>query len=154
MTQSKVSYRFPKSVRIIRSDDFGVLLRSRDVGSLRIGRDSVSVCAQVHRRSNRVRFGFTVGKSNVHNSTDRALIKRIMREVARHNLPQFSEQCLSLGVGLDVSLRFRTPLRVGLNKTTRTQAKLLTRKSTMLCMQAIQKRLPKLAQEFSCADQP
>ncbi len=76
---------------------------------------------------------------------DRALVKRIMREEVRHALPDFESRCRALGVGLDVSLRFRTPLRTSGAATTQAQARALVRGSCKLCLKALSKRLPQLA---------
>ena len=80
MTPGPGANKFPKSARILKSEDFGSVLRAQGPGSIRLGRDSVSVCAQAHRQAGLVRFGFTVGKKNVRRSVDRALVKRVMRE--------------------------------------------------------------------------
>lgn len=134
--------RFPKSARIVSSDDFGRILRSQEPGSLRLGRDSVSLCAQAHRQTGRVRFGFTVGKRNVPRSVDRALVKRIMREAARGELAHVQQLCTDLDIGIDVSMRFRVELRLGAKgNTTLDQAKRDVRKSTQLCLTALKKRL-------------
>ena len=62
MTPGPGANKFPKSARILKSEDFGSVLRAQGPGSIRLGRDSVSVCAQAHRQAGLVRFGFTVGK--------------------------------------------------------------------------------------------
>lgn len=123
VTQNRPRYRFPRSVRIISSDDFGRILRSKEPGSLRLGRDAVSVCVQAHGRTGRVRFGFTVGKHYVPRSVDRALVKRIMREVSRQFLPMIQSDCKNLEIGLEISLRYRQPLKVVAGKCTVTEAK-------------------------------
>ena len=146
MTQNRLRHSFPKSVRIVNSDDFGRVLRSDQPGVIRLGRDSVSVCALAHRQTGRVRFGFTVGKRNVPLSVDRALVKRVMREVARHALPDLQAQCRDLGIGVDVSLRFRSPLRTTAEMVTLSCAKDSVRRSAQLCVQALRKRLPSAAQ--------
>lgn len=148
MTQGRSRYKFPKSARIVSSDDFGAILRSDGPGVIRLGRDSVSLCAQAHLKTGRVRFGFTVGKRNVPLSVDRALVKRILREVARHSLPVLAERCSQLGVGLDVSLRWRTPLRTTGVKVAEGDAKALARRSASLCLKALEKRLDAAAGAF------
>ena len=104
MTPGPGANKFPKSARILKSEDFGSVLRAQGPGSIRLGRDSVSVCAQAHRQAGLVRFGFTVGKKNVRRSVDRALVKRVMRECARVILPQIRDVCVKQGLGLDISL--------------------------------------------------
>lgn len=55
----------------------------------------------------RVRFGLTVGKRLARRSVDRVLIKRILRESARHSAPELA----SVAPGdLDVLLRLKAPL--------------------------------------------
>lgn len=151
MTQDRPRYKFPKSARIVSSDDFGAILRSDGPGVIRLGRDSVSLCAQAHLKTGRVRFGFTVGKRNVPLSVDRALIKRILREEARHALPVLVERCIRLGIGLEVSLRWRTPLRTTGAKVTEGEAKKLARRSTSLCLKALDRRLDAAAGAFLAA---
>jgi ribonuclease P protein component len=55
----------------------------------------------------RVRFGLTVGKRLARRSVDRVLIKRILREAARHSTPRLVELAPS---GFDVVLRLKAPL--------------------------------------------
>jgi ribonuclease P protein component len=55
----------------------------------------------------RVRFGLTVGKRLARRSVDRLLIKRILREAARHSRPRLVELARS---DLDVVLRLKAPL--------------------------------------------
>ena len=57
-----------------------------------------------------VRFGFTVGKRNARRSVDRVLVKRILRESARHAAPQVLVLCARHGLAIDVSLRLKNPL--------------------------------------------
>ena len=146
MTQNRLRHGFPKSVRIVSSDDFGRVLRSEQPGVIRLGRDSVSVCALAHRQTGRVRFGFTVGKRNVPLSVDRALVKRVMREVARYSLPDIQKQCRNLDIGIDISLRYRSSLRTTGGQVTLSAAKRSVRRSAQLCLQALCKRLKSVAQ--------
>ena len=140
MTSGLCAGKFPKSSRILKSEDFGSLMRGQGPGSIRLGRDSVSVCAQAHKQTGLVRFGFTVGKKNVRRSVDRALVKRVMRECARVILPQIRDVCVKQGLGLDISLRYRTPLLVR-GDITVAQAKDNVRRSTELAIAALVKRL-------------
>lgn len=140
MTPGPCANKFPKSARILKPEDFGKVLRAERSGSIRLGRDSVSVCALAHKQAGLVRFGFTVGKKNVKRSVDRALVKRIMRECARSALPAMRVACARQGFGLDVSLRYRTPLLVR-GDVTVAQAKALVRRSTELVIAALFKKL-------------
>lgn len=68
-----------------------------------------------------VRIGVTVGKKNAPLSVDRAIVKRQLREIFRLHLPML-RQVLPDGVGLDVSLRLKVPLK-GLSPKSRTDLK-------------------------------
>lgn len=59
----------------------------------------------------RVRFGLTVGKKMARRSVDRVLVKRILREAARHAGPVLSAALSTASVSsLDVVLRLKAPL--------------------------------------------
>jgi ribonuclease P protein component len=55
----------------------------------------------------RVRFGLTVGKRFARRAVDRARIKRVLREAARHCAPQLA---LAARSDLDIVLRLKAPL--------------------------------------------
>src|SRR5215470_12681512 len=55
----------------------------------------------------RVRFGVTVGKRLARRAVDRVLVKRILREAARHAGPQLSAVAR---VDMDIVLRLKAPL--------------------------------------------
>ena len=74
-----------------------------------------------------------------------------MRDACRSWLPLLQKDCHDLGIGVDVSLRFRTPLKVVDGKSTVTQAKQTVRHSTDLCLRAVQKRLSAAAKELKVA---
>ena len=139
---------FPRSVRIIKSEDFGKLLRSENPGAVRLGRDLVSVNVLPNKDIGRVRFGFTVGKHNVPRSVDRALVKRVFRDVSRHDLPQFRSLAEELGVGLDIGLRIRRPLKNIGRDVTVDAAKKAVRSGTEACLRAVKKRLPDAVGRF------
>ena len=143
MTPGLCAKKFPKSARILSSEDFGTILRAQGPGRIRLGRDSVSLCAQACESAGLVRFGFTVGKKNVRRSVDRALVKRIMRECARQALPEMRRRCAEKGIGLDISLRYRTALLVR-GETTVAAAKATVRRSTDLAIAALFKKLKTL----------
>lgn len=135
---------FPRTVRIIRSEDFGELLHSDSPATIRLGRELASVSVILNSCVGRVRFGFTVGKHNAPRSVDRALVKRVMRDCCRNKLPQFRALAAQHGVGLEIGLRLRRPLgRVGSEDMTVDNAKRLVRESSELCLQAVVRRLPK-----------
>lgn len=60
-------------------------------------------------RPGSLRFGITVGKRNSPRSVDRALVKRVLRESARHEAGEILAR-MNETEGLDVSLRLKTPL--------------------------------------------
>ena len=137
MQPGPVRCRFPRSARILSTEDFGVILKS--ACSIRIGRGSASACALARGPAGRVRLGFTVGKSNVPLSVNRSLVKRIMRECARKELPALREECLAGNTGLDISLRWRAPLK-GVGKTvTLSEAKAAVRGSTEACLEQVRR---------------
>jgi ribonuclease P protein component len=55
----------------------------------------------------RVRFGLTVGKKMARRSVDRVLVKRILREAARHKSPEIEAAASGR---FDVVLRLKAPL--------------------------------------------
>lgn len=55
-----------------------------------------------------IRFGFTVGKRNARRSVDRALVKRVLREAARHARADLAAAAPDLAV--DIVLRLKAPL--------------------------------------------
>jgi len=65
---------------------------------------SAAADAQAARR---VRFGLTVGKRLARRAVDRVLIKRILREAARHSAPRLEELA---SADLDIVLRLKAPL--------------------------------------------
>jgi len=56
------------------------------------------------------RLGVTVGKRNAARSIDRSLIKRILREAARHAAPALDRAAAVQDVQLDVVLRLKAPV--------------------------------------------
>lgn len=56
----------------------------------------------------RSRFGITVGKRNARRAVDRTLVKRVLREAARHAAPALDAAAGSDRV--DVVLRLKAPL--------------------------------------------
>ena len=55
-----------------------------------------------------IRFGATVGKRNARRAVDRNLVKRVLREAARHAAPQLEAACAPRGLRLDVSFRLKS----------------------------------------------
>lgn len=149
MIKLSQNYRLPKTVRIVKTDDFGKILRSTVNTHLTLGRDAVSIGAIQTQTPGRVRFGFTVGKHNVPRSVDRALAKRVLREVARHTLPEIKALCIDKQIGLDINLRVRCPLgRVGTELSVK-EAKSLLFLSTQKCIAAFIKRVVAINKEIA-----
>ena len=104
--------KFPRSLRIIKSADYGVLVHTRNENTFRLTSKYFSINAmKFPEEPGRLRFGITVGKRNAHRSVDRALVKRTLREAARKQAPNLAALLGEQGVGLDVSLRLRVPLK-------------------------------------------
>lgn len=107
----KTRHTFPRRLRLIKTADFGVVVRTRNEHTFRS--DAVFFSAQCMRRPEapgELRFGVTVGKKNAKRAVDRALVKRILRESARMQAPALLTMLGQRGLGLDVSLRLKTPL--------------------------------------------
>ena len=110
-SSAPAAFGFPRSLRLIKTSDYGVLVHVRNENSFRLTSKFFSANAQKFvEHQGRLRFGITVGKKNAHRSVDRALVKRILREAARQQAPDLVARLRELGVGLDVSLRLRVPL--------------------------------------------
>lgn len=104
------TYGFSQNLRLIRTEDFGVLLKTRNERTFFARSRYFSLQAMCTEVPERLRFGITVGKRNAPRSVDRALIKRILREAARHQAPNLLPLLREAGSGLDVSLRLKEPL--------------------------------------------
>ena len=85
----------------------------------------------------RVRFGLTVGKRLVRRSVDRVLIKRILREAARHCAPTLCAIAIS---DLDIVLRLKAPLPARAT-TTRKQLKRALRDDADMVLRRLCDRL-------------
>ena len=136
--------KFPRSLRIIKSADYGVLVHTRNENTFRLTSKYFSINAmKFPEEPGRLRFGITVGKRNAHRSVDRALVKRTLREAARKQAPNLAALLGEQGVGLDVSLRLRVPLKEipGIDQASTPEAVLRTDARSL--MEALLKRLPK-----------
>ena len=148
MISQNTRFGFPRSVRIIKSEDFGKLLRSENPGAVRLGRDLVSINVLPNMDIGHVRFGFTVGKHNVPRSVDRALAKRVLRDCCRKELPGFRLMAEELSVGFEIGLRLRAPLKNVGRDITVAEAKVSVRRSAEACLRALKKRLPEAVARF------
>ncbi len=135
--------KFPKSSRILRPEDFGLVLRSPTPG-LRFRREDISLAARLTKEPGRVRIGLTVGKHNVARAVDRVLVKRVMRENIRSALPCIKEECLSRKIGLDVSLRIREKLSCVGPETGLKAQKIRVRQFTKECVSSLIKKIRQL----------
>ncbi len=144
--QCSQGFKFPKSARILRSEDFGVVLRSPSPG-LAFRREIITLCARVTKEVGQVRIGLTVGKKNVPRAVDRVLTKRIMRENVRTALPSLREECLRGNFGLQVSLRVRAPIRcTGANRGLSSE-KIRIHKSTQACISSLIQKVRRIPRE-------
>lgn len=137
--------KFPRSLRIIKSADYGVLVHTRNENTFRLTSKYFSINAmKFPEEPGRLRFGITVGKRNAHRSVDRALVKRTLREAVRKQAPNLAALLGEQGVGLDVSLRLRVPLKEipGIDQGVNA-LKLSLRTDAQSLMEALLKRLPK-----------
>ena len=130
------TYGSSRNLHLIRTEDFGVLLKTRNERTFFARSRYCSLQAMCTDVPERLRFGITVGKRNAPRSVDRALIKRILREAARHQAPNLLPLLREAGSGLDVSLRLKEPLHriagfdagvTALKKTLHEDAELLMR---------------------------
>lgn len=92
--------KFPRSLRIIKSADYGVLVHTRNENTFRLTSKYFSINAmKFPEEPGRLRFGITVGKRNAHRSVDRAVVKRTLREAARKQAPNLAALLGEQGVG-------------------------------------------------------
>lgn len=117
---------YPATRRLRDSASFALFTSSaRESGAgatgrwWRGGRRWLSVAALINPRDAAVgtarmpcRFGVTVGKRNAARSVDRSLIKRVLREAARHAAPRLDAAASAQLVQLDVVLRLKAPVPV------------------------------------------
>lgn len=103
-------YGLPRERRLIRSEDFGVILRTRNESSFRVHSAFFSAGCLECPEKGRIRIGVTVGKRNAPLSVDRAIVKRSLREAARLCLPELVA-LIGIDGGIDVSLRLKTALQ-------------------------------------------
>lgn len=110
MAKGLKKFGLPRSRRLIRTSDFGVIARTRNAQTFRVHSSYFSAGCLENEACGRLRVGVTVGKRNAPRSVDRALVKRLLREAARLRAPEIEEKLAAAGVGLDVSLRLKAPL--------------------------------------------
>lgn len=101
----------PRNLRLIRTEDFGVILKASRKDTVYVSNSCFSAHGLKVTKNIRLRMGVTVGKKNAPRSVDRALIKRILREAFRKKASILMTKLQALGLGLDVSLRLRIPLK-------------------------------------------
>ncbi len=95
----------PKDNRLRKPHEFVAVLAARSPEATRLFSDWFEVKVLTLPAPVRLRFGFTVGKKFAADSVDRNLVRRILREAARHKICVFSEKILQKNIGIDVSLR-------------------------------------------------
>ena len=118
----------PRTIRLIKSADFGAVLSCSRDQSIRAYSDFFSISAKKTPNINTVRFGFTVGKHNAHLSVERALVQRLLREASRTNRLLMIEALQEKNYGLDINFRLKCRLPVcGSNGLTKQARKVLLR---------------------------
>jgi ribonuclease P protein component len=102
--------RFGRARRLRRPSEFAAVLAVPRSHGLRAARHWLSMTAAwFPGEQAAVRFGATVGKRNARRAVDRNLVKRVLREAARHAAPQLEAACVQRGLRLDVSFRLKSP---------------------------------------------
>ncbi len=105
MENREAHQALPKDNRLRKPYEFVAVLATRSPEALRLFSDWFEVRVLKRPAPAKLRFGFTVGKKFAANSVDRNLVRRILRETARHRIGVFSERILQKNFGLDVCLR-------------------------------------------------
>lgn len=134
------NYGFPRSSRLIKSADFGVILRTRNAQSFRVHSAYFSAGCLENSEPLRVRIGITVGKRNAPLSVDRAIVKRALREAARLRLPEIRKILAGGSSGLDVSLRLKAELR-SLGASSRSSLKKMLRADAVALLEEVVRRV-------------
>ncbi len=111
MDSTDNSFALSAERRIKKSSDFVAVLKSRDFGSLRFSNEWFEARSMMTDSGLGIRFGFTVGKVNAKRSVDRVLVKRVLREAARQQIPVFSSLTRDENSGFDISLRLKKRFR-------------------------------------------
>lgn len=122
------AFAFSRAHRLQSEAEFAAVARSGP-DSIRLSQrwfvlmakpvSSTDVATAAAPAAARVRFGLTVGKKMARRSVDRVLVKRILREAARHAAPDIATAAPS---GFDIVLRLKAPLPAR-EATTRTALK-------------------------------
>lgn len=117
---ARARLRYPAERRLRDSASFALFTRGGQAQATgrwwRGGRRWLAVAALITPYSAagdarpRSRFGVTVGKRNARRSIDRSLVKRVLREAARHAAPAMDAAALAAEVQLDVVLRLKAPM--------------------------------------------
>ena len=100
----------PRSIRLIKSAEFGAVLSANKQDLIRAFSDFFAIHALKTSQKACVRFGFTVGKHNARLSVDRALVKRLLREKAQTSRLRILEAISDQEFGLDITLRLKKKL--------------------------------------------
>lgn len=100
----------PRSIRLIKSAEFGAVLSVNKQDLIRAFSDFFAINALKTSPKARIRFGFTVGKHNARLSVERALVKRLLREKARTSRLHILDAIGDQEFGLDITLRLRRKL--------------------------------------------
>ncbi|MCX7902148.1 MAG: ribonuclease P protein component [Burkholderiaceae bacterium] len=107
-------YRFARAARLREPADFANLTRE---AQFRAHGRWLALSARFEQRGGAValvRFGFTIGRRYARRAVDRTLVKRVLREAARHALPQLGAVARHR---VDVLLRVTASLPPGSRRT-------------------------------------
>lgn len=150
MTGSQAeNFRLPRASRIIKTEDFGEILRTRNERSFRVHSACFVAGCLERPESGAVRIGVTVGKRNAPLSVDRAIVKRQLRESFRLHLPEL-RSALPDHAGIDVSLRLKTALKE-LKAGSRRELKRILRADIDALIENVAQRIRKRARTSQAA---
>ena len=100
----------PRSIRLIKSAEFGAVLSANKAKLIRSYSDFFTVSALPTNKTGCVRFGFTVGKQNAHLAVERVMVKRLLREKARTSRLSIVNALSEKEIGLDINFRLKRKL--------------------------------------------
>lgn len=138
---------FPKSARLLKSADFGDILRTRDERSFRVRSAYLTVYGRYTDVPGSIRLGITVGKKNAQRSVDRALVKRVLRESFRLHRSALYLSLTRVSQGVDLSFRLSAPFSVAMEEADNslTSVKKLFRRNADDLLQKISVRALRLS---------
>jgi ribonuclease P protein component len=143
-----VAYAFSRAYRLQSEAEFAAVaqagpdsIRLSQRWFVLIAKPIVSGAGGAVAGPRRVRFGLTVGKRLARRAVDRVLIKRILREAARHSVPHLAAIAHA---DIDILLRLKAPPPPQ-DSTPRGQAKRALREDVDALLRRLQERLAEQA---------